>query len=321
MSAMKHMNYLTISVLALTLTACGGKKETALPAATVDLRITAEVPAGVKADRITVIPNDVAPWVSQILLLSGQSLYRTSAGGGKAQSVSVSNLMDILGLMRAGAAGTALGLTQDGKLTALIEKDDDGRLARMNVSSDTANYDGFCNNAKAPLDAVIAFSGKDLITLRISYEGNDVMSVSETTRLSLPKDISSCYASGDQIYAIAGGGLFSNEQALGSVPEGAQNLTAIAGVSAPTLLYTDNSGTLSTLRAAQPDTRRKIAIKDGLSVIGTEHMSAVFATADSLGGTFSEGAIIAQDSKSERLILVALPFAERTLAKQDAAAP
>ena len=47
--------------------------------------------------------------------------------------------------------------------------------------------------------------------------------------------------------------------------------------------------------------------------MGTEDVSSVFVTADSLGGTFSDGAVIAQDAKTERLILVSRSFARRAL--------
>ena len=313
---MKNIKHLTIFALSITIAACSQNKKDLPPAEKVGLRITAEVPTDVTANQITVIPNDVAPWLSQILLLSDGKLYRTSARGGQTESVKVDNLKDVIGLMRAGEAGTALGLTQNGKLTALIEKDDEGRLARMNISAKSTNYDGFCKNPKAPVKTATAFSGKNLITLELSYEGNDVMTVTELNRSTLSKPISSCYVSAGQAYVIADGELFLNEQSLGTVSHRAQNLTAIEGLSAPTLLYTEDVDTVSTLRAEQPGTRRNVVIEDGLSVLGTMNMSGVFATADNLGGTFNEGAIIAQDSKSERLILVALPFAQRTLSQQ-----
>jgi len=60
---------------------------------------------------------------------------------------------------------------------------------------------------------------------------------------------------------------------------------------------------------------RKVIIEDGLSVTGTQEISNVFTTADNLGGTFSEGAVIAQDAKTNRLILIARPFAQRTLSE------
>jgi len=163
-----------IPLAALILTACGSKDVEVLPADTVALRITSEVPAGVKAQRISVIPNDVAPWLSQILLLADGQLYRTTANG---------------------------------KLTAMIEKDDEGRLARMNVSSKADSYGGFCQTDAAPSDTVTAYSSKSLITLQISYEGNELMTVEEMDRASLPKAITACFVSGDTVHALAAGQL------------------------------------------------------------------------------------------------------------------
>lgn len=313
---MKHLFSLTTAALALTLTACGSKDVIVLPADTVGLRITSEVPAGLKADRISVMPNDVAPWLSQILLLSDGKLYRTSATGGKAQGVNGGNLKDMIGLMRKGDAGTILTLTRDGKLTAMIEKDDEGRLARMNVSAKAESYDGFCQGQKAPTTTVTAFTRKALVTLKIDYEGSDLMTVTETARVSLSKPITSCFVSGDTVYAMAGGQLNVNGVDTGSIPGKTRGLSGISSAAAPAILYVEDANMLASLRSAKPSTRRKVVIQDGLSVPGTQNISSIYTTADSLGGTFSGGAVIAQDANAERLILVSLPFAKKTLSKQ-----
>ena len=313
---MKTCLKLTAAALALTLTACGSKDVEVLPADTVGLRITSEVPSGISADQITVIPNDVAPWLSQILLLSDGKLYRTSSDGGKAQAVNGGDVKDVIGLMRKGEAGTALTLTRDGKLTALIEKDDEGRLARMNVSSKANSYNGFCQGTKAPSDTVMAFAGKKLITLGITYQGNEVLRVTETDSQSFSKPISACFVTAEKTYAVSGGQLFANEADTGNIAGQPRMLTGISGAAAPVLLYIDGANSLASLRAANPKTRRSVVIQDGLSVLGTETISTVYATADSLGGTYSEGAVIAQDGASGRLVLISLPFARKTLAKQ-----
>jgi len=313
---MKHLIYLSSAALALLLTACGNKDIVTLPSDTVGLRITSEIQAGISADRITVIPNDVAPWLSQILLLSGGDLYRTSAGGGKAQNVNGGDLKDMVGLMRKGEAGTALTLNQAGNLTALIEKDDEGRLARMNVSAKAESYDGFCQSSKAPSTKVIAFSKKTLFTLEIDYDGDDLMTVTQVGRENLPKQITSCFIAGESVFALADGQLYANGVERGPLPSKTHGLTGISRETDPTLLYVQDSNILTSLRAATPNTRRSVLIQDGLSVMGTASIKSVFATEDSLGTTFSEGAVIAQDATSGRLILVSLPFARSTLSKQ-----
>ena len=313
MTYMKQILSLTAAALTLTLTACGKKEVETLPVGTVGLRITSDVPIGVTADRISVMPNDVAPWVSQILILADGQLYRSSTNGSQAERVNGGSLKDMAGLMRKGEPGTVLTLTTDGKLTALIEKDDEGRLARMNVSAKAKSYDSFCQSAKAPTDTVIAISGKSLVSLNISYEGNELMTVEETNRTSLPKTISTCFVEGETVYALSGNQLYSGGKAVGNISGDVRNLSGIGGKEAPTLLYTEGANTLKTLRAAAPKTKRTVIIQDGLSVIGTESISSVFITADSLGGTFSDGAVIAQDAKTKRLILVSRSFARNAL--------
>ena len=312
---MKKILCLSVGAAALLLTSCGKKEVVVLPADTVGLRITSEVPSALKAQRISVIPNDVAPWLSHILLLSDGNLYRTTANGGKAQAVNGGRLKDIAGLMRKGEAGTVLTLTTDGKLTAMIEKDDEGRLARMNVSSKAESYDGFCQNAEAPTDTVTAFTGRTLITLNIGYEGDDLMTVTETGRSNMSKAITSCFLSGETVYAVANDQLFAGGKEAGNIPKGVSALSGIAGKTAPTLLYVQGNTTLLSSREANPKTQRKVIIQDGLRVIGSSEASNVFVTSNSLGSTFSEGAVIVQDATSERLIMVTLPMARKELNK------
>ena len=161
----------------------------------------------------------------------------------------------------------------------------------------------------------MAFSGKSLINLAISYEGNELMTVTAGERTSLPKAVTSCVISGEKTYAVAAGQLY-DAAAKGAVTAKAGSLSAIDGESAPTVLYVDGGNMLSTLRAANPKTRRNVVIQDGLSTPGTDSIKSVYVAADSLGGTFSGGAVIAQDAKSNRLVLISLPFASKTLSKQ-----
>ena len=311
---MKNLHKLAPAALALILSACGGEPTEALPEGTVGLRITSEIPTKVKADRISVIPNDVAPWVSQILLLSDGQLYRTTANGGQAQAVNGGTLKDMIGLMRKGEAGTVLTLTREGKLSAMIEKDDEGRLARLNVSAKSENYDGFCQGFTAPLDTVHAYSGKTLVTLKVSYDGDSLMRVERAKTRTSPKPISACFMADNLGLIISGGELYVNGAAAGRVSETAIGLSALSLKATPTLVYADGNMLIGT-RQANPNLKSKVVIEDGLSVEGTKNVSFAFVTADSLGGTFNEGAVILQDAGSERLILVARPFAQQSLSK------
>jgi hypothetical protein len=311
---MKNLQKLAPAALAICLAACGGEPPEALPKGTVGLRITSEVPSKVKADRISVIPNDVAPWISQILLLADGQLYRTTANGGQAQAVNGGTLKDMVGLMRKGEAGTVLTLTREGKLSAMIEKDDEGRLARMNVSAKSENYDGFCQGYTAPSDTVYAYSGKTLVTLGISYESDSLMRVERLETQNSPKPITSCLMAENLSLIVSGGELYVNGASAGRVGDTVSGLGALSVKSTPTLVYVDGD-TLIGARQANPDLKSKVVIEDGLSVMGTKNISHTFTTGDSLGGTFNEGAVILQDSSSDRLILVARPFAQQALSK------
>lgn len=297
---------------AVVLSSCGKAEAPPLPEGTVGVRITSAVETGITAERLTVIPNDVAPWVSQILILSKGQVYRTTATGGKAQSVNAGTVKDMIGLMRKGEAGTALTLTQDGQLSGLIEKDDEGRLARINVSAKATTFDGFCQSTQAPTQTVSAFSGKDLVALKISYDGNEVIRVTETARQSFSKPITACLSRDEDVIVAAGGQLYADGTAIASVGN-TTRLAAIGKNSAPTMLLSKAGQAVETLQFSTPHKTRAVLIEDGMSIAGSDSLGAVFATKDSLGGTFNNGALIIQDAKTERLMLINAAFAERTL--------
>ncbi len=300
--------------LSLSLTACG-KKDTklALPEGTTGLRVTAAIDTGVNASRITVIPNDVAPWMSQILLLEGGKVTRTSVDGGKAQAVNAGNIKDMIGLMRKGQSGTALTLTTDGKLTALIEKDDEGRLGRMNVSSKADGYDGFCQGINAPETELTAFSGKKLVTLSLAYEGDSLITVTETGSLTLPKPITSCFDTRELVLSIAKGRLYSGTSDVVPV-SGANSLAALSNAAVPIVLMAgDNKLSLMNMNISTK--RSPVVLENGLSIGAAKKTGLVYVTSDSLGGAFGKGAVIVQDAESKRLVLIARPFAYSVLTK------
>ncbi len=301
--------------LALSLAACGKKDATApLPEGTIGLRVTAAIDTGVNASRITVIPNDVAPWMSQILLLEGGKVSRTSVDGGKAQAVNAGNIKDMIGLMRKGQSGTALTLTADGTLTALIEKDDEGRLGRMNVSSKASGYDGFCQSNHAPETELTAFSGKKLITLSLAYKGDSLLSVTETGSITLPKPISACFDTDALTLSIAKGRLYSGTSDVVAIT-GVNSLATLSNAAVPILLMTGDNQ-MSQMNLGISSKRSPIMLENGLSIMAAKKTNLVYVTSDSLGGAFGKGAVIVQDASSKRLVLIARPFAYSVLTKK-----
>ncbi|MGB0907922.1 MAG: hypothetical protein ACPGVT_10550 [Maricaulaceae bacterium] len=150
----------TASLLALTfvLTACGSPESDSAPPlsakAPVDLRVTAELETGIMAKAITVMPNDAAQWVSQVVMIDENGdLYQSGLDDRKARHVK-GKATHIAGIMRRGAAGLVLSLTPSGGFGAYIESDDEGTLAPLPISAPDIKPKGFCVSASAPEDSI-----------------------------------------------------------------------------------------------------------------------------------------------------------------------
>jgi hypothetical protein len=296
------------------LAACGSDTPAPLPADTLGMRATAQIETGVRADKITVIPNTTAGWTSQILLLANGQVSRTRVDGGKAQAVNAGDVKDIIGLKRESAAGVVLTLTPDGTLRALIEKDDEGRLGRMNVDTKATNYSGFCQYSQAPMDALMVMAKNDLVTLGVSYEGNDVITLREVTRETYAAPITACFVKDKDVFTLSRGSLALNGADILSADAHGSFGVITAGKN--NIVLTVQNQHLIRTRLAAPKFAMKVAIEDGLSIGGTDRVSAVYTTTENLGGTFNKGMIAVQDGNSNRLVLIANDYAASTLDQQ-----
>ena len=301
-------------VLSAILGGCGSNDAPELPADTIGLRVSAQIETGVRADKIAIIPNTTAGWTSQILLLSKGQVSRTSVDGGQSQAVNAGQVMDIIGLKRKTGAGAALTLTPDGTLRALKEKDDQGRLGRMNVSAKAVKYSGFCQHNTAPEDRLTLFSGKSLVTLAIAYKGNDVVTLEETSRTSLPKAITACVVNNESVYALSNGKIFKDGASVLTV-NAAQSFSVLVSGKQDIVLAAGN-GELTRTAVSLAQNTKKVLLEDGLSIRGSDQIGALHVSSDNLGGAFSKGILIFQDLKSDRLILISKSFASSELARQ-----
>lgn len=184
------MKYL-LPCLALLITACSpsvetkgaDKSPTSEISGAVDLRMTSEIQTSVRAVDLTIIPNDVATWVSQIILTdSSGALHSVSANGGETKALGLS-AVDTLGLMRKGAPGILLSIVKDGSLFAAIESDDEGTLKPIPLSGPTLSLSGFCSYIAAPSDTFHVISGDKILALNIDVDGKNLIRVSKSSEL------------------------------------------------------------------------------------------------------------------------------------------
>lgn len=283
---------------ALLLASCGGSE----PATDVDIppavswTVTAEMETGVDSQRMTIIPNDVAPWLSQIVLISTEGeLYQTSLDSGKAKPLNT-RAKDALGLMRIQAAGVVLLITQDGTLSAMIESNDAGDLAPLPVSAPPMTLSSFCHGADAPTDTIWALSGSgERIEMAVLVEDAQIR-LSELSRMAGDSNATAC--------------VMTNGEA-----------NALTGYNVQTASVSDNgSSYLIIPRAPKPhiqvngdDFIGVVQVEGGISTPGLRTSNAALVSNAGLGSVFRDGVIILSDAEAQRLVLLAKPFALQSL--------
>lgn len=173
-----------LPVLSLTLlmTACGPPKTegnvslSADPA--IDLRVTSEIETGLRATAITVMPNDAAQWLAQVVMIDEDGkLYQSGLSARKARPMS-GTARDIAGIMRRGAAGLVLTITPEGSLGGFIESDDLGTLLPLTVSAPQQKFESFCVTDTAPENTVYVRTNNGALALDIDVIDNQAVTLS-----------------------------------------------------------------------------------------------------------------------------------------------
>lgn len=301
---MTHRGTLLSVCLLPLLLACGGGDNTAPTgpdAPSASLTVTAEINTGVNTARITVIPNDVAPWLSHIILIDTEgALYQTALDSGKAKPLNA-KAVDVIGLMRMEAPGVMLTLSEAGTISAFIESNDEGDLAPLPVSAPPLSLERFCQSATAPSDTVHAVTQDGtVVSLAVLVEGTDQIRLSETNRASFTGG-GQCVMTGDTPTSITADQqiavLSTDNDDIVLSPQAPADDIAIAQVNS--------------------DDRTTVSISAGLSTPGLSSARAAYVSDDSLGGVFRDGAVIFADAEAPRLVLISKPFAAQTLSAID----
>lgn len=267
------------------------------------LTVTADINMGIMAKDITVIPNDVAPWLSHIVVISEDGeLYQTALDSGEAKPLGA-RAVDAIGLMRMEAPGVVLTLSEMGGLDAYIESNDAGELASLPVNGPdlgtNMRIEQFCSASTAPSDTIYAVAGGSVMRMAILVEGTDQIRLSKTdSQVWDGGDDTSCVMIGDTPSAVTSANpvslLGDGNDALFIRPLAPNDYIAVS-------------------RNAD-DIGAAVSIGAGLSTEGLSAASASYVSNDSLGGVFRDGAIILADANAPRLVLISKPFAQKTLA-------
>lgn len=294
---------LTAAVLTYGLVACSDKstdQATALETKelpTIDMVATHAIDLDISVSQLTFVPNSTAPWLGRIILLADEGrLYSTDIEGRDPKPVGSGKYIDIFGLARENEAGVFLAITENNKIEAFIETDNDGNFSPMIYSGesiDALNFDLISNDSDNSIK-ILDNRGK-FYTVKIVINSK----VLEATIIHSAKSMTGETTRG------------TNVANVGSDISG-KHFSVITN----TFINSDKNGLIITPLWPADPLMFKANIKNGLSVRGVDHIKYVASTTSNYsGGAYADGVLALVDADEQRIVFISMSYAERQLLK------
>ena len=308
------------AAIAIGLTAC---KQTNAPSPLIEaepvasLTVTADINAGIRTQKITIIPNDIAPWLSQIILIDEEGeLYQTALDSGEANSLGM-NAKDAIGLMRRKAPGVLLTLSETNTLSALIETSDEGDLSSITVSAPDLSLASFCQGNTAPEDNVYALTTNgDIVNLVVLVEENESVRLSMTDRMDMAGKPIGCVKIKDQAFGLYRDRIVSSDgQQTYSMSIGEQQVAVLSGDASTRIISPLSPNPNLAIFSIGNKEAFGASVTGGLSTLPLKQINAAHIYTNSMGGVFRDGALILSDATSDRIVMISLPVVQRELTK------
>ncbi len=296
---MKKLNlFLTAALLAFLLVACSDKSNDT-PAitnttelSTIDMVATHAIDLDISVAQLSFVPNSAAPWLGRIILLDdAEHLYSTDIEGRDPKPVGNSKYIDIFGLAREAAPGVFLAITEDNKIEAFIESDDEGNFKPMIYAGKSIDAKGFCYSHEPTDNTVFTKTSRNKISgITLTVQGNAIEQeiIKEGV---VPTD---CIIGNDQ----------TNKTYL--------DLDQILGFE----ISNDHGTGLTILSLGDTTFEFGANIKNGLSVRGLDHIKYLASTKSNYGGgAYADGVLALVDKDENRIVFISKVYAKRQLLK------
>ncbi len=266
---------------------------------------TSELNPPSRVIKASVSPKEFTNWLGHILLLTedGQILS-SNTGFGSISQIADSGFKDVQGLARGDKPSIVLGLTNDGKLKAFID-DNNEKFKPLPVVENVGDLASFCSAELPATDYVYArnFSG-EVLKLNIKLPASGALSVTKSDVVG--KGSMACALNkSEQLYML-------NEKSKLAVLSGNDNFGGFSQtMNGMSPIETDAGTAFLITRSGQDgafvvqgDQLLRLKIEAGLSIYGIENPSWIWATSASMGNTFNKGLILVGDKDSNRIVMI-----------------
>lgn len=298
---MKH--YLPLIAL-IFLNACKGQSETEDQGKPVGLdsvitvNMTFDRDIDVNVQKISVVPNNVAPWAGSLFIIDDQNiLYRSNIESGDFKSMS-KDIKTMAPLSRKNKAGILLTLTPEDQMSGLYEINDQGDYVEIDLSSTPDNITNFCAVNTLSEQRVYGRQNEGQVSAL------DIVSPIENSFINSAY-IEKLNTQHDEACALS-----INDKDVSPIKL-PPNALDVGVIGTNQLLFTTAESRIKP-RLYLKDDERIIAIDitGGLSSEAPKRIDSLYVSQSSLGGALRDGAVILADNESKRLIYISLSFLE-----------
>lgn len=308
--------YLT-SALAL-LTACNPASEDPVQTddislSNVDIRVTEAIETPHPMIDATFIPNraPMSAWLGSLVLLDNErNIWRTNTNGAPLTKLADGPFDNISGY--ADDTHSYIFTLKDGKLGALQSKDSGETVEPVSVFTATKDIISICDGGTQSKVWVLT-KDKKLFPLLVKRDRNE-LTLLPAKPVIAPRKSANCALDSNDNIVVQASSLATQTYIDGKWIDNPHPayLSPHVSLSQDKPLFVGIPKATNEVAMFSDDDGRSVTFTGGITVDGIDSVSFIDGTRLPMGSVYDKGLLIVGDSNTNRLLLVALPYAEKT---------
>ena len=318
---MKYTLYIS-AVLAISLAACSGQKDTNIQVEALPIKATYAFEAKSNAAMIAASPNDVASWLGAVAVLGQDGTLSFSDIEANRSNAVSGSYEQVIGFDRVKAPALFAAVNRNGNWRGFVESSDTFDFSPAAVVGAPDKSSIICAPTYgAAKDSLRAITGADLSHYNISISTDGILSLSKgDTHPTKLKGVKFCSTTRD------GSIIAGTDEGLSRIaPDGigiavAKTMFSSAAVLDEKILLAVSKGRLFEVDSETLEVGRQLSIESGLSIGGIENVGKIYVTSAAFGGiAFNDGAVFVTDADSARVVVVSRRYFLSQLQPEDLA--